>query len=105
MMVLSIQAKSQKTDAMLFGGVKSESTGKHIPFVNIVVKGTNIGTISDQNGMYRMNVPQGSYVISVSYIGFEISKKKVSVTSETGEIKPLIALWVSVRLCLFELSL
>ncbi len=40
---------------------------------NIFINGTDIGTISDEKGLFIINdVPQGYYNISVSYIGYEI---------------------------------
>ena len=40
---------------------------------NIFINGTDIGTISDEEGIFFINdIPQGYYNISVSYIGYEI---------------------------------
>ena len=54
-LVLIWQVKSQeKTDAMLFGDVKSAKTLEHIPYSTIMVKGTNIGTTADGTGHYNL---------------------------------------------------
>lgn len=39
-------------DAHLVGHVLDEKTGEHLPYVNVQVKGTNIGTITDESGHY-----------------------------------------------------
>ena len=47
-------------DAHLTGHVLDESTGEHLPFVNVQIKGTNIGTVTDESGHYFMkDVPIG----------------------------------------------
>jgi TonB-dependent starch-binding outer membrane protein SusC len=49
------------------GTVKDES-GELIG-VNVIVKGTTIGTITDFNGFYELNVPAGS-ILQFSYVGY-----------------------------------
>jgi outer membrane receptor for ferrienterochelin and colicins len=52
---LILQSYSQeKTDAMLFGDVKSAISKEHIPYVTIVVKGTRMGTTSDGTGYLKL---------------------------------------------------
>ena len=64
-LVLTGHVKSQeKTDAMLFGDVKSAKTQEHIPYSTILVKGTNIGTTTDGSGHYKLaNLPVGKCII------------------------------------------
>jgi len=53
---------------------------------NVVIEGTNLGATTDQQGEYQLAVPPGNYVISVSFIGYEISKKRLDVGTEPVEI-------------------
>jgi len=64
-LVLTGQVRSQeKTDAMLFGDVKSAKTQEHIPYSTIRVKSTNIGTTADGTGHFKMaNLPVGKCII------------------------------------------
>ena len=39
-------------DAHLTGHVLDEQTGEHLSFVTVQVKGTNIGTVTDESGHY-----------------------------------------------------
>jgi len=73
-------------DGIVYGKVTNKNSDKALVGANIFVEGVNVGAISDYDGMYKMNVPQGSYVISVSYVGYKISKKKINVTSENIEM-------------------
>ena len=41
------------------GIVTDSATGDVLPFVNIAVSGTTVGTISDMNGEFRLTVPAG----------------------------------------------
>lgn len=51
-------AQTVKTDANVFGDVKSE--GEHVPFANILVKGTNRGISTDETGHYMLiDLPEG----------------------------------------------
>ncbi len=49
-------------------GVITGIDGAPIPGVTIVVKGTTSGTITDIDGKYKLNVPEGGSIV-VSYIG------------------------------------
>jgi len=78
-LVLTAQVKSQeKTDAMLFGDVKSAKTQEHIPFSTIMVKGTNIGTTADGTGHYKLsNIPVGKCIIVASALGYKAEEREV----------------------------
>ena len=52
-----------------------------LPGVNIVLKGTTIGTISDYNGVYRLNLPEEGGVLLMSAIGY--STKEIPIGSRS----------------------
>ncbi len=59
------------------GTISSDSeTG--IPGVTVLVKGTNIGTISDINGKYNISVPAGREFLTFSYIGMKTQEVKIN---------------------------
>ncbi|MBN2165218.1 MAG: TonB-dependent receptor, partial [Marinilabiliaceae bacterium] len=78
-LVFAGQVKSQeKTDAMLFGDVKSAKTQEHIPYSSIMVKGTNIGTTADGSGHYKLaNLPVGKCIIVAQSLGYKSQEKEV----------------------------
>src|SRR5690625_3775409 len=54
------------------GTVTDAATGESLPGVNIVVKGAEtIGTSSNQDGMFELDVPSLNSVLVVSYIGYQ----------------------------------
>ncbi len=59
------------------GKVVSAEDGQGMPGINIVVKGTNAGTVTDVNGAYRVNAdPDGSLIYS--FIGFQTQEIKIA---------------------------
>lgn len=52
------------------GRVNDESTGAAMPGVNIQVKGTTIGAISDENGQFTVNAPSANSTLLISFIGY-----------------------------------
>ncbi len=55
-------------DNEITGRILSAEDGSALPGVNIVIKGTNIGTVSDIDGYYTIYVPNGG-VLVYSFIG------------------------------------
>jgi outer membrane receptor for ferrienterochelin and colicins len=71
----------EKTDAMLFGGVKCKE--EHIPYVNIIVKGTNIGTMTDATGHFKLtDLPVGKNIIVAQLLGYKTQEKEVEMRAD-----------------------
>jgi len=80
--------KKPKTDAMLFGDVKSG--GEHIPFATIRIDGTTIATAADATGHFKMtNLPVGRQTVIVTAIGYKKFEKEVEL--KTNESITLFA--------------
>ena len=61
-----------ETDANVFGHVVSAEDGEHIPFINVIIEGTRIGTITDASGHYILtNLPVGRHTLVVRGMGYE----------------------------------
>ena len=74
------EEKKPKTDAMLFGDVKSE--GEHLPFATITIKGTTIGAAADATGHFKMtNLPVGTQTVVISAIGYKANETEVQLVS------------------------
>ena len=69
------------------GRVIDSDTKEALPGVNILVKGTMVGTATDKNGMYSLDVPSRNDTLIVSYIGY-----KTKVVPIMGRAKINIAL-------------
>ncbi len=75
-------AQYKKTDANIIGHVASE--GQHIPYANVTIKGTTIGTVTDETGHYQLiNLPEGRHIIVASVVGFKPLEKEVELKLNT----------------------
>lgn len=60
-----------------------DETNIPLPGVSIIIKGTTTGTVTDINGNFELNAPEGS-ILQVSFIGY--GTKEITITSETSEL-------------------
>ncbi len=58
------------------GTIIDENSGETLIGANVLIDGTTIGTSTDFDGKFQFSVEPGTYVVSVSYIGY--NEKKVS---------------------------
>lgn len=68
------------------GTVLSEESGQPIPGVSIVIKGSSIGTSTDFDGLYTINVAKGETLV-FSYLGMEEIEIIVSTASNNVLMK------------------
>jgi TonB-linked SusC/RagA family outer membrane protein len=68
-------------DRTLTGKITDE-TNSPLPGVSIVLKGTQRGTISDANGQYKIEVPEGGATLVFSFVGF--ISQEVNVGTQTS---------------------
>src|SRR5690554_2684876 len=63
------------------GTVISSEDGMEIPGVNVLVKGANIGTSTDINGVYSIEVAGNSAALVFSFIGYQSQETEVGSRS------------------------
>ncbi|MFC0183169.1 carboxypeptidase-like regulatory domain-containing protein [Pseudarcicella hirudinis] len=56
-------------------GVVRDEKGEAMPGVNIVIKGTAKGIVTDANGQFRINIPSNNAVLVISFVGYEKNRK------------------------------
>jgi iron complex outermembrane recepter protein len=61
------------------GVVKDKSDGSAIAGVNVLATGTSVGTTTDADGKFSLEVPSSATTLSISYVGFKT--QTVDVTS------------------------
>jgi len=71
-MALSFEASAQQR--VITGTVISEEDGLGLPGATVLVKGTTVGTTTDLDGNYSINVPAGSDVLIFSFVGLKASE-------------------------------
>ena len=81
---LSFNIFAQKT-TILRGNIYDKANGQPIPFANILLRGTPIGTTSDLNGFYQIpNAPVGEISMVVTFVGYDSAAFQIML--KEGEI-------------------
>lgn len=76
-------------NAVIFGKVKNESTKDQVSAVSVTIKESNLGTFTDENGNFRINLPADAkfpLTLIFSSIGYEFKELKVNGPGEVPEI-------------------
>ena len=84
--LLSLTTYSQT--GKITGNIKDASSGEALPFVNVIIEGTNYGAATDLDGNYTMiGISPGIYSIKASAIGYNsvtVTDVKVSIDLTTN---------------------
>src|ERR1035437_8788010 len=70
-------ASAQNSDGKVSGTVLSEANSEPLIGVSIMVKGSQVGTVTDFNGAFTIQVKTGE-TLSVSYVGYLTQTVKVT---------------------------
>ena len=69
--VLNSNAQNNN-NGIIKGEIIDQNTKQALPFVNIVVAGTNIGSVSDTSGLFVLkDIQAGIYQLKVSFVGYQ----------------------------------
>ena len=80
--VASVQAQNNSLSG------KITSNGEELPFVNVYLKKTKLGTSTNENGFYELkNIPKGNYTLIASSIGYQTKSSKISIDSNQKLVK------------------
>ena len=64
--------------AKIIKGIVTDPTGETIISASVMVKGTTIGTVTDFDGNYELNVPDDAQTLVFSYIGMETQELPIT---------------------------
>jgi len=77
-------AQNKLSDASISGHIIDSKTGEHLPYVMVMVGGTQIGIQTSSSGHYVLrNLPLGKHDIIASFVGYKDSA--VSMDIEAGK--------------------
>jgi len=68
-------------DRVVTGKVTSAEDGSALPGVNVVVKGTTAGTVTDADGGYKISVPSSGGTLVFSFIGMATQEEEIGARS------------------------
>jgi hypothetical protein len=63
------------------GYVKDAKTGEVLLFANVMILELNSGVSTNQYGFYSLKVPEGSYTLQCSYVGYDAVFRKFNLKS------------------------
>ena len=88
---------NKMSDAHIAGHVLDAHTREHLSFVNVQVKGTSLGCLTDESGhFYLKNLPEGDLTVVFSMMGYETVekviklKKKHPLRDERGDCRNIL---------------
>ena len=78
LLIFAVKPAQSQDEKVVSGTVTDAATGETIPGVNIMVKGTTIGTSTGAEGNYELAVPSLQDTLVVSFIGYQTQEVPIS---------------------------
>lgn len=78
---LALLAQAQRGEYVITGKIIDQSTGQPLAGASVFCQNTTLGTISNAEGVFRLQVPSGGYDLVISYTGFETHSERISAES------------------------
>lgn len=82
LVIMGLHLSVDAQDALNVRGVVTDATGEPLPGVNVVLKGTYRGVVTDINGNYQLDVPANDAVLVFSFIGYTSVEETVGTRRE-----------------------
>ena len=77
LLLISLLHQGASAQIPVTGTVVSDDTGEPLAGVSVVIDGTFIGTITDQDGMYAIDLRTQDDVLVFSFVGFRTQRRTV----------------------------
>src|SRR5690606_17887517 len=68
---------------ILSGTITDQNTNETLIGVTVSIKGANINTFTNEYGFYSVSLPEGTYTLEVSYIGYAAFSESILVNANT----------------------
>jgi hypothetical protein len=73
---------SQGDDHTISGYIRDAANGETIIGANVYIDEIQSGTVSNEYGFYSVNLPEGTYTLMVSYVGFDSQIEQVNLNQD-----------------------
>jgi outer membrane receptor protein involved in Fe transport len=84
LLLLNALSVFSQNNASVMKGLVFDDNNKPLPFANIAIEGTSIGTFTNEDGTYKIvNIKPGTYYLTASLVGYKTVRKQVSVKNKT----------------------
>ncbi|WPP49265.1 SusC/RagA family TonB-linked outer membrane protein [Catalinimonas niigatensis] len=81
LVLVFVQQHVYAQDRAISGTITSVEEGTPVPGVNVIVKGTTKGTVTDIDGNYRISVPENATTLVFSFIG--LAQQEVEINGRS----------------------
>ncbi|MEO9209521.1 MAG: DUF5686 and carboxypeptidase regulatory-like domain-containing protein, partial [Ginsengibacter sp.] len=68
-------------------GTVLDEAGNALPFASILIKGTKLGTTTNNNGQFSISLSPGTYTLDCRYVGYISQEKKVNLQKENVKVQ------------------
>jgi TonB-linked SusC/RagA family outer membrane protein len=90
---------------VITGKVISDEDGLGLPGATVLVKGTTVGTTTDLDGNYSINVPAGSDVLIFSFVGLQTSEEaignrtviNITLTTDASQLSEVVVTAIGIE--------
>ena len=81
-MMFTVSAAFSQSKGTVSGTLTDKDLNNEtLPFANAMIKGTSIGTVTNENGQYSISIEPGTYVLQFSFLGYETFEQAVSIVA------------------------
>ena len=79
-LIYQLNFSFSQNNGSVYGFVTDSSNGEALIGANVFIADLALGMATDVNGYYVLQeIPQGSYEVSVSYVGYKILRQKIDI--------------------------
>ncbi len=90
-----IGALGNAQEGTIKGQVYDEEINDVLPFANVILKGTSIGSTTDFDGNYALDVKPGTYTVVFSFVGYQTKEITNVVVEENKDVVVNVSLAAS----------
>ncbi len=80
--MLTTAISGMEKKSFVFGKVIS-TENELVEFATVHLKGTSLGTITNEKGLYELSAPAGKYTLVVSMLGYDTVEKEIQLLDHT----------------------
>ena len=81
MLMLSLLSWSFAQQRTITGTVTDAGNGDPLIGASVLVKGTLTGTVTDFDGTYQLNIPEGNAVLVITYTGYSAEEVPIGASN------------------------
>jgi iron complex outermembrane receptor protein len=67
-------------DSLTVGGIVRDENKQPMPGATVLLKGTTLGTTTDNDGKYSLRIPKSGQTLVISYVGYEAQEMPINTS-------------------------